>query len=97
MDRGSIPLVQHLQRNFPGFWASVLAPFHNQAGLMTPYDTVMEWYDRLQVFERYPDADVFLRCFLEVLKNAEDQGLATLPDFLAHWQEKGRGGKSPHA
>ncbi|MDY4939828.1 MAG: UvrD-helicase domain-containing protein, partial [Desulfovibrio sp.] len=95
VDRGSIPLVQHLQRNFPGFWASVLAPFHNQAGLMTPYDTVMEWYDRLQVFERYPDADVFLRCFLEVLKNAEDQGLATLPDFLAHWQEKGEEEKVP--
>ena len=62
---------------------------------MTPYDTVMEWYDRLQVFERYPDADVFLRCFLEVLKNAEDQGLATLPDFLAHWQEKGEEEKVP--
>ena len=49
----------------------------------------------LKVFERYPDADVFLRCFLEVLKNAEDQGLATLPDFLAHWQEKGEEEKVP--
>ncbi len=64
---------------------------------MTPYDTIMEWYDRLQVFQRCPEADVFLRCFLEVLKNAEDQGLATLPDFLAHWQEKGGEEKSPHA
>lgn len=93
--RGRTSLLPHLQQQFPDFWASVLAPFHNQAGLMTPYDTIMEWYDRLQVFQRCPEADVFLRCFLEVLKNAEDQGLATLPDFLAHWQEKGGEEKVP--
>lgn len=93
--RGGTPLLQHLQQKFPIFWDTVLAPFHNQAGLMTPYDTVMEWYGRLQAFERHPGADVFLRCFLEVLRNAEDQGLGTLPDFLAHWQEKGEEEKVP--
>lgn len=95
VSRGRMPLLPHLQQQFPEFWATVLAPFHNQAGLMTPYDTVMEWYGRLRVFERYPEADVFLRCFLEVLRNAEEQGLGTLPDFLAHWQEKGEEEKVP--
>ena len=62
---------------------------------MPPYDTVLEWYARLQVEQRFPEAATFLRRFMEVLHSAEEKGLATLSTFLEHWNAKSQEEKVP--
>ena len=73
----------------PRVWEGFLAPFLSRAGLMTPYDALMEWCNRLDVWRRFPEADIFLRCFMEVLASAEENGLDSFSGFLYHWEQKG--------
>ena len=89
------PLYLNFRAHRPHVWERLLAPFYNQSGLMTPYDIVQEWFARLDVESRFTDARTFLRRFLEVLQHAEEKGLADLPSFLAHWQDKGGEEKVP--
>ena len=89
------PLWQAFREFRPDIWEYFLAPFLGRAGLMTPYDTLMEWCERLQARERFPDAAVFLRCFMEVLSSAEENGLASPAAFLYHWDRKGQEEKVP--
>lgn len=88
-------LYQNFRQRWPQIWQDLLAPFFSQSGLMTPYDTVLEWYARLQVEQRFPEAATFLRRFMEVLHSAEEKGLATLSTFLEHWNEKSDEEKVP--
>ena len=93
--RGQRPLWQAFREFRPDIWEYFLAPFLGRAGLMTPYDTLMEWCERLQARERFPDAAVFLRCFMEVLSSAEENGLGSPAAFLYHWDQKGQEEKVP--
>lgn len=88
-------LHQNFRQRWPHIWQSLLAPFFSQSGLMTPYDTVLEWYARLDVEQRFPDAATFLRRFMEVLHSAEEKGMATLSTFLEHWNAKSQEEKVP--
>ncbi|CAK7036703.1 MAG: RecBCD enzyme subunit RecB [Desulfovibrio sp.] len=88
-------LYQSFRQRWPHIWQSLLAPFFSQSGLMTPYDTVLEWYARLDVEQRFPDAATFLRRFMEVLHSAEEKGMATLSTFLEHWNAKSQEEKVP--
>ena len=89
------PLFQRFKKHWPHIWQRLLAPFHSQSGLMTPYDMTLEWFARLDVERRYPEAETFLRRFMEVLHSAEEKGLATLPTFLEHWRAKSGEEKVP--
>lgn len=93
--RGQRPLWQAFRAFRPDIWDYFLGPFLGRAGLMTPYDTLMEWCERLQARERFPDAAVFLRCFMEVLASAEENGLGSPAAFLYHWDRKGQEEKVP--
>ncbi len=88
-------LYQNFRQRWPRIWQALLAPFFSQSGLMTPYDTVLEWYARLQVEQRFPESATFLRRFMEVLHSAEEKGLATLSTFLEHWNAKNHEEKVP--
>lgn len=92
---GQGPFHLRFRRRWPLIWRNLLAPFHSQSGLMTPYDTVLEWFTRLDVEARFPEARTFLRRFMEVLHSAEEKGLATLSTFLEHWQDKSGEEKVP--
>lgn len=93
--RAQRPLWQAFREFRPDIWEHFLSPFLGRAGLMTPYDTLMEWCARLGVHERFPEAAVFLRCFMEVLASAEENGLGSLAAFLYHWDQKGQEEKVP--
>lgn len=80
---------------FPEFWRRWLAPFHNRANLLSPYDTVQEWYRLLRVEDRFPQARTFVRRFLEVVHSAAERGHATLGAFLEHWRQSGGDEKVP--
>lgn len=88
-------LFSAFKRDFPELWAHWFAPFDATAGLMTPYDTVQEFFVRFQVVERFGGAQTFLRRFLEVVYRAEGNGRATLGTFLEHWRDKGAEEKLP--
>lgn len=93
--RGQGPLHLLFKKRWPDVWQRLLAPFHSQSGLMTPYDMTLEWFARLDVEARFPEARTFLRRFMEVLHSAEEKGLATLPTFLEHWRAKSGEEKVP--
>ncbi|MEG2172762.1 MAG: UvrD-helicase domain-containing protein [Desulfovibrionaceae bacterium] len=88
-------LFRVFKTDFPELWARWLAPFDATAGLMTPYDTVQEFFGRFHVVERFSAAETFLRRFLEVVYRAEGNGQATLGTFLEHWRDKGVEEKLP--
>lgn len=92
---GRGPVFQRFKNHWPQLWQRLFAPFHSQSGLMTPYDMTLEWYARMDVARRYPEAETFLRRFMEVLHSAEEKGLATLPTFLEHWRAKSGEEKVP--
>lgn len=55
--QGSLHLL--FRKRWPQIWQRLLAPFHSQSGLMTPYDMTLEWFARLDVEARYPEARHF--------------------------------------
>lgn len=88
-------LCMAFKEDFPLFWAQWFAPFHGKAGLLSPYDTVQEWYGLLRVPQRFPQAQTFVRRFLEVLHTAGERGLSTASAFLEHWKRSGGEEKVP--
>ncbi|MBQ8743652.1 MAG: UvrD-helicase domain-containing protein, partial [Mailhella sp.] len=81
--------------DFPEAWQNVFAPLHEGAGLLTPYDAAMEVLERWDVAARCPSSEGFLRRFLEVLFNAEEQGISDLSGFLDWWDANGSMEKAP--
>lgn len=92
---GSGPLFLAFRRAFPDAWLRALAPFHDQAGLLSAYDTVRELIRHCRLFERFPDHAPFLRRFCEVAHTAENRGFSSLSAFLDFWAEAGREERVP--
>ena len=88
-------MARQFAADFPETWQAVFAPLHDNAGLLTPYDAVMEVLERWRVMERCPAAKGFVRRFLEVLFCAEEQGISDLSGFLDLWDESGSQEKAP--
>ncbi|WP_273523162.1 UvrD-helicase domain-containing protein [Mailhella massiliensis] len=88
-------MAAQFSQDFPEAWEAVFAPLHDNAGLLTPYDAVMEIVERWNVMERRPEAEGFVRRFLEVLFCAEEAGISDLSGFLDLWDESGSQEKAP--
>ena len=88
-------LARQFAADFPDAWNSVFAPLHDNAGLLTPYDAVMEVLDRWNVMERCHASAGFIRRFLEVMFRAEEQGVSDLSGFLDLWDANGSQEKAP--
>ena len=88
-------LARQFAADFPEAWQTVFAPLHDNAGLLTPYDAVMEVLERWDVMERCRSAAGFVRRFLEVLFSAEEQGVSDLSGFLDLWDTNGSQEKAP--
>ena len=86
---GGGPLFVAYRKSFPEAWDRLIAPFYDQAGLMSAYDTVRELMRHCRLFERYPEHAPFLRRFAEVAHAAENAGLSSLSAFLEYWTAKG--------
>ncbi|MDR1776795.1 MAG: UvrD-helicase domain-containing protein [Desulfovibrio sp.] len=70
---------------WPSVWG-VLEFFKEQAGLLGIYDLVHEWYARMSLEERFPQAVPFVQRFLETLFTAENKGVASISEFLRLWE-----------
>lgn len=91
LDASDGPLYAAFRRDFPDAWQRMLAPFHDQAGLLSAYDTVCEIIRHCGLYERFPEHAPFLRRFAEVAHAAESEGHSSLSAFLEYWH--GQGGK----
>lgn len=89
------PLGVCFRDDFPEHWQRFIEPFYNQSGLMTPYDIVQEAIRTFRVFERHPEAELYVRRFLEVIHLAEENGYGSLSAFLEYWAEKSDQEKVP--
>jgi ATP-dependent exoDNAse (exonuclease V) beta subunit len=83
---GRPPLFRLFQRDFPRQWQIWLAPFHNQAGLLSAYDTLAEAIRRFDPARLDPGLLPFLRRFLEIAHLAEQEGHSSPASFLAFWK-----------
>lgn len=92
---GEGPLAARFKKAFPDAWTTCIAPFLNQAGLMTPYDLTQEAVKAFSILERYPDAELYVRRFLEVVHLAEESGFGSLTEFLDYWRENSEEEKVP--
>ncbi|MBG0791045.1 MAG: UvrD-helicase domain-containing protein [Desulfovibrionaceae bacterium] len=89
------PLGVHFREDFPEPWQRLIEPFYNQSGLMTPYDLAMEAVRVFRVIERHPEAELYVRRFLEVIHLAEENGYGSLSAFLEYWAENSQEEKVP--
>jgi len=89
------PLYQRFKEDFPHIWDRLLAPFHQKSGFMGPYDTAMEIIRAFNIFKRFPEDELFVRRFLEVVHLAEEKGHRSLSTFLEFWNESGTKEKVP--
>ena len=94
-ERRNMPLFIAFREDFPDIWRKWIAPFHADAGLLTPYDVTREALGRLEIWSRYPDEAAFVRRFLEIIHVAEGQGYGSLSSFLDYWNKHGQQEKAP--
>lgn len=94
-ERRNMPLFMAFREDFPDIWRTWIAPFHADAGLLTPYDVTREALGRLGIWNRYPDEAAFVRRFLEIIHVAEGQGYGSLSSFLDYWGKHGQQEKAP--
>jgi ATP-dependent exoDNAse (exonuclease V) beta subunit len=88
-------LLSRFRDDFPEAHERLLAPFLRGTGLMRPYDLVQAALDTYQVAARHPEAELYVRRFLEVIHLAEAQGMGSLPRLLEFWAETGVEEKVP--
>ncbi len=88
-------LFNAFKADYPQAWEQWIAPFYSQAGLMSAYDTVREGFEHFEVFKRFPQDEIFLRRFLEIVHTAEANGLRSLSAFITFWQDDGVEEKVP--
>ncbi len=88
-------IARRFRLDFPEIWQEIFAPLYESGGLLTAYDTVVEVLSRWRVVERNPEAEGFIRRFLEILFNAEEKDMADLSAFLEFWDDKGYKEKAP--
>ncbi len=87
-EQGSLYLT--FSKAFPEVWNTWLAPFINQAGLMTPYDLAEDAARAFNVLKLQPQSELFLKRFLELIHKAQESGHSSLSDFLYFWNNKGQ-------
>ncbi len=82
------PALHHLFRaEFPVAWNALIAPFYNEAGIMSAYDTLREILRRFDLPRRMPGHAPFFQRLLELAHLAETQGHSSLAAFLAFWRD----------
>jgi ATP-dependent exoDNAse (exonuclease V) beta subunit len=93
--RAQGPLYKAFKADFPDAWENIIAPFYGGAGLSSAYDLTAEMVRLFGLCDRYPEDELFLARFLEVVHRAETAGYGTAATFLEYWQQQGVEAKVP--
>jgi len=76
------PRYTAFRSRYPEIWEKCLAPFFEQVGFLPPYDLVSRILSSYDACGRFPGDTAFFTCFLELLKNLEDDGENSLQLLL---------------
>ena len=76
------PRYTAFRSRHPEIWERCLAPFFEQVGFLPPYDLVSRILSAYDACGRFPGDTAFFTCFLELLKNLEDDGENSLQLLL---------------
>ncbi len=85
-ERDKGPLHRRFSEQYPDFWNTQISPFLRKSGLMTPYDLASEMVSRFKLVETYPQDELYIRRFLEVVHLAEEKRGTSLAAFLDFWE-----------
>lgn len=88
-------LYRRLRERWPEVAERFLVRCVRKAGFMTPYDAVSEAVRDLRVLERHPDGAPYVRRFMEIVHQAEQNGHQSLAAFLDFWDAGASGEKVP--
>lgn len=88
-------LYRQFADDFPAIWAELLSPFLYSGGLLTAYDTLQEWYGRMDLERRFPEDTTMLRRLLETAHLAENNGIPSIAAFLSYWEKNSAEEKAP--
>ncbi|MBQ7738313.1 MAG: UvrD-helicase domain-containing protein [Desulfovibrionaceae bacterium] len=88
-------LAQILESGWNDLWKKCWESFFEYSNFLSPYDLLQEWYHFFDVEQRFPNEQVFLRRFLEMMHAAEDENGGTISNFLEFWEKYGLTEKIP--
>ena len=88
-------LAQILKSAWPLIWKNCFERFVEYSNFLSPYDLLQEWYQFFDVEERFLSERIFVRRFLELVHQAEEQNATTISNFLEYWDNYGQDEKIP--
>jgi ATP-dependent helicase/nuclease subunit A len=83
------PLYKAFEKRFPEFSTGLMRPLLARVGFVTPYDLAREVVERFRLFDRFPEEQVFIDRFFELIFQTEARGQRSLSHFLQFWEEGG--------
>lgn len=83
------PLYRSLERRLPAVAAGFIRPLLARVGFVTPYDLAREVVERFHLLDRFPEEQVFIQRFFELIFQTETKGERSLSHFLQFWEEGG--------
>jgi ATP-dependent helicase/nuclease subunit A len=83
------PLYRTLERRLSTVAEEFIRPLLARVGFVTPYDLCREVVERFRLLERFPDEQVFIQRFFELIFQTETKGERSLSHFLQFWEERG--------
>jgi ATP-dependent exoDNAse (exonuclease V) beta subunit len=84
------PLYRALERRLPALAEEYIRPLLTRVGFVTPYDLAREVCERFHLLDRFPEEEVFIQRFFELIFQTETKGERSLSRFLQFWEEGGR-------
>jgi ATP-dependent helicase/nuclease subunit A len=83
------PLYRAFERRLPEAADAVIRPLLARVGFVTPYDLAREVVERFHLMDRFPDEQVFVQRFFELIFQTESRGERSLSHFLRFWEQGG--------
>jgi ATP-dependent helicase/nuclease subunit A len=83
------PLYRTLERRLPDISTAFIRPLLARVGFVTPYDLCQEVVARFRLWERFPEEQVFIQRFFELIFQTETRGERSLSHFLQFWEQGG--------
>jgi ATP-dependent exoDNAse (exonuclease V) beta subunit len=83
------PLYRSFEKRLPAVAAEFIRPLLARVGFVTPYDLAREVCERFHLVDRFPEEQVFIQRFFELIFQTETRGERSLSHFLQFWEEGG--------
>jgi ATP-dependent helicase/nuclease subunit A len=83
------PLYRAFEKRLPEATDAFIRPLLARVGFVTPYDLAREVVERFHLLRRFPEEQVFIQRFFELIFQTETRGQRSLSHFLQFWEQGG--------